>query len=520
MITPRVRIHSLEAAAIMANMSFETKPRVQGNTGLTRIAVGGTAWLLGSSVATQFFSLLAQVVLGWLLSKSDFGLYALAIGVTACVQVFRDGGVSLWLARQEREEFARNVNQGFWLCLLSSVGVALSMVSIAPVAGSVYGEPLGSFNTEVCLLILIVAASVPLESYNVVAEANLQVSLRFRALAILRTVGALVRYGLIILMARAGWGPYSFVLPLIPLAMFRMGVAFALTGLTPWRERMSSQRIRAILRSSKWVISGTFASSVFRQIDYLVLGLVAPTTVVGVYFFAYQLAVQPVLLFSQSLRRVLIPTFSLAGKDAARQLRAIVRAAAFIGLIASGLFLLFALLAGTLEHLLWHGRWLSAVPAMRWLAAAMPLHLFALLVRMVVQSAGWFRLWGAAVVVRSLGLGATVALVAVSWNHDPSSIAAGVACYLAVSSMLEAAYLMRRLGIPLQPVFQVVVPPYLFMLFVAILCGCLEQQLATVSSTHRTTLVATAYVGVVAIGAFLLFRDSVRHVWSLGRALS
>ena len=170
---------------------------------------------------------------------------------------------------------------------------------------------------------------------------------------------------------------------------------------------------------------------------------------------------------------------------------------------------------------------MSAVPAMRWLAAAMPLHLFALLVRMVVQSAGRFRLWGAAVVVRSLGLAATVAVVAVvavSRTRDPGSIAADVAfcvaIYLAVSSVLEAAYLMRRLGVPWQPVFQVVVPPYLFTVSVAILCGYLEQQLTILSSLQRTTLVAAAFVGVVSIGAFLLFRDSVRHVWSLVKELS
>jgi PST family polysaccharide transporter len=487
---------------------------VPRNIGLTRIAVGGTAWLLGSSLVTQLLSLLAQVVLGWLLSESDFGLYALAIGVTACLQVFRDGGVSLWLARQNRDEFAGHVIQGFWLCLLSSVGVAISMALVAPLAGSIYREP------KICQLILIVAASVPLESYNVVAEANLQVSLRFRALALFRTVGALARYGLTIWMAHTGWGPSSFVLPLIPLAIFRTFVAFALTGLAPWRERMSWQHIRTSFRASKWVFGGTFASSIFRQIDYLVLGLVAPTTVVGVYFFAYQLAVQPVLLFSQSLRQVLIPTFSLAGDDAARQLRAIVRAAAFIGLINSGLFLLFALLAGTLEHLLWQGRWLSAVPAMRWLAAAMPLHLFALLIRMVVQSAGRFRLWGAAVVVRSLGLAVTVALLAISWNRDPSSIAAGVALYLAVSSLLEAAFLMRYLNIPWQPVFHVVVPPYLFTVFVAILCGYFAQQLTTISPMLRAMLVAVTFVAVVSVGCVVLFRGSVRHISSLGNARS
>jgi hypothetical protein len=139
---------------------------------------------------------------------------------------------------------------------------------------------------------------------------------------------------------------------------------------------------------------------------------------------------------------------------------------------------------------------------------------------MVVQSAGRFRLWGAAVVMRSLGLAATVAFAAVIWNRDPGSIAAGVSVYLAVSSLLEAAYLMRRLDIPLLPVLQVVVPPYLFTLSVAILCGYLDQQLAMVSSVYRTPLVTAAYVGFILVGAPLLFRNSVHHIWSLGKALS
>ena len=313
---------------------------MQKNENLTRVAVGGTVWLLSSGMVIQLCSLIAQIVLGWLLSDRDFGLYALAIGVTACLQVFRDGGVSLWLARQDRMEFDKNVGQGFWLCLLGSIGVAFLLAFIGPLAAQVYDEP------SVCWLIWIVAISLPLDAYGVIIESDLQVALRFRDLATFRTVAPIVRYTLAIMLAWCGWGPMSFVLPMIPIAFVRIAHGFALTRFAPWSTRISLPEIESMFSESRWVFSGTFATSVFRQIDYLVLGLVASTATVGVYFFAFQLAVQPVLLFGQSLRRVLIPTFSRAGNDNERRLRAVIRAAASIGLIASGVFMLFALLAG------------------------------------------------------------------------------------------------------------------------------------------------------------------------------
>ena len=138
---------------------------------LTRIAAGGTAWLLGSGATSMLLSLTAQIALGWFLSKDDFGLYALAMAIATCLQVFRDGGVSLWLARKKPDDFDRTVNQAFWLCLSCSILVALAMSLVAPVAASMYDEPI------VAMLILVVAVSTSLEPYGVVAEAGLHLEL-------------------------------------------------------------------------------------------------------------------------------------------------------------------------------------------------------------------------------------------------------------------------------------------------------------------------------------------------------
>ncbi len=485
---------------------------------LTRVAVSGTVWLLGSSVVIQASSLLAQFALGWFLSDDDFGLYALAIGVTSCLLAFRDGGVSLWLARQARSDFDRNVYQGFWLCFLGSVTVGAVLILIAPLAAWAYAEP------RIVPLMLVVAISLPLDAYGVISEVDLQVGLRFRDLAFFRTVSPIFRYGAAIVFAWQGMGPLSFVLPLVLVALIRMVQGYALTRFSPWQIRIDWRHVRSIFSKSRWVYGGTFASSVFRQIDYLVLGLVVSTATVGVYFFAFQLAVQPVLLFGQSLRRVLIPTISRAGDDRSRRQRAVIRASASIGLIASGLFMLLVLLAEPMEALLWRGRWSTAVPAIQCLAAVMPLHLFALLTRMIAQSDGRFRLWGSVICLRSVGLGVTAFAAGSYWGDQPRFIAVAVAAYMAISSVAEAALILRCADLLVRPVFSMVLPPYVFTLLLAFACSYLpalvpwspgSESLASISSI----LSAVIFVGLFMTGSFAVFRVHVDHLSALRRAV-
>lgn len=483
---------------------------------LTRVAVGGTAWLIGSSVIIQSFSLVAQIVLGWLLSQHDFGLYALAIGVASCLQVFRDGGVSLWLARQSRTEFTGNAVDGFWLCLASSICISVLLLALAPIMASVYGQPLVGW------LVAVIAFSLPLDTYGVIAEADLQVALRFQALSCYRTMSSLVRYALTIGFAWAGWGPMSFVLPLIPVAIVRLLYGYGLTRFVPWNGWPRWKQVWVVFRESRWVFSGTFASSVFRQIDYLTLGLVASTATVGIYFFAFQLTIQPVLLFGQSLRRVLIPTFSRAGRDAERRQRAIVRTAGLLGLIGSGLFLLLSMVAGLVERSLWQGNWEVAVPAIRWLAAAMPLHLFALLARMLAQADGRFRLWGATVVCRSVGLVVVVLVAAMVWRNQAIYVAAAVAIYFAISGLAEAAYILRRLSINPWPVLEMVVPPYLFAISVALLASFLVTLVPWSSEVSGTApfsnvLRATLYGVFFSLGMGGIFKRQTSEFWRLIR---
>ena len=64
----------------------------------TRLA-SGVVWKVASMGGATFLSVASQLILGWLLSEGDFGIYALAISAAALVQSTKDGGVQMILER-------------------------------------------------------------------------------------------------------------------------------------------------------------------------------------------------------------------------------------------------------------------------------------------------------------------------------------------------------------------------------------------------------------------------------------
>lgn len=422
---------------------------------LFRTASRGVAWSLVTSVLVIFASLLAHLALGWLLTEAEYGVYALAYASSDFLAVFRDGGVQLWLSRLTPRRFSRIEGHAFWLALGCSIATSLCLLVLAFIAGRVYGDD------RITTYILILAGAFPWTAYSSVALAKLQVELKFRSMAAVKLVSALAKHSLVVSLAAMGWGPLSFALAFFGIVFLELAVYFAITQMKPWSVRPSIKWCAWTFRGSRWSLSGSFATAVLRQADYAILGLIATKAIVGYYFFAYQLAMVPLLLFSESLRRVIVPTFSQGFKGADKQKRVLEYAGVFLGGVAVVGLLGLAATAEPLEQILWHGKWAKSVWPIQFLCLAMPLHLAAFVVEMIAQSQGRFRLWTSAVFVRGIGFG--VAALIAGWfggATDPAVVAGVVAVYIAISSIAEIIVVARQLEISAGPLLQQMLPPY------------------------------------------------------------
>ncbi len=451
-------------------------------------AAAGTIWAKGASFA-------AQIVLGYLLTGDEWGVYAIAISVAAFVMTFRDGGVRELLVQRGESEYDNLVGPVFWIALTVNAAIAAFLAATAVVAADFYEQP------EVRDLIWVLAATVILDTPAQLLRAKLRIDLRFGLYARLDIISATIRYGGAIVLATQGFGAMSFVLPLPVISVVEWALMAYLTREKLLRHRPEFARWRALLHGVKWLLLGTIAGVFATMGDYTVLGKLVPAGVVGSYYFAFQLSVHASMLAAANVNTVLMPTLVRVGSDLVRQSRATLRALAALSLIASPLSLGLTVVIDPLELLIWDGKWRSAVGAVQILGFMLPIRLSFMLATSSLKARGLFRRWAVLAVVQGLGLMATAGVTG-SFTDSPTVIALVISLYWLIMSPVTLGVAIRRLATVGQ-IGSALAPAWL------IACGCASVLLA-IDSLFLAELTPPVRVLLLGLGYSVLFLTLTR----------
>lgn len=324
--------------------------RTPADPSIGRQVAVGAAWAVAGALAAKSVGVGVQIVLGWVLLKEDFAIYAAALGLNLVGAALLDGGTERFLLRSG-DAYERAIVAATRLATSANVLAGVLVLGLALWAWGWRGDG----TLAGVLLVMAIHASVrtPVSMERI----RLRHAMRFGVVARVEVVAIVSRGALSVVLALLGLGAYSFVLPLV-----------ASLPLEWWMLHRQSRRLMRVnadgppqsvgevLRSTRWIIASNGALTLAGRGDYLALTIAAPS-LLGAYFFGFQLAVASMQLFMASFRSVLLPGLARVGDDPVR-LRSVARRA--IG--ASNLLLppacaALALLSPALVHFVWQGRW-------------------------------------------------------------------------------------------------------------------------------------------------------------------
>ncbi len=319
--------------------------------------------MLSKSVVTRVAAFATQIALAWMLEPEHFGLIGLAYSIQGFAGIVQSTGVGIFLVSRQ-DDYERYANAGFWYSIFTGLVAAAIMLLCAPLAARLLDSP------ELVGLLLIMAIATPFQAIWTVPSARLSIDFRFRAAAIVNMfywVGGMI---LSVLFAWAGFGAYSFVLPLLitkPLC----AVILLLLARPPIHWRFQFSHWRSIVRLSVVVLFTAIFSKIVDMGDYLILGAFFDNETVGLYYFAYALSVQSIMLISLNLTGILFPILSKIQNDPERQRNAFIRASRVLALLAIPFSMVIAALADPLIRLIYADKWLPAIPLLQVLAVSM-----------------------------------------------------------------------------------------------------------------------------------------------------
>ena len=213
---------------------------------------------------------------------------------------------------------------------------------------------------------------------------------------------------------------------------------------------------------------------------YFIVAFFVSQSVVGVYFFAYQMTQQVVALITTNIQQVLAPALVHLVDEPERLRAAAVRTLHVLMLVAAPLMLGISVTIASFETLILGGKWIDAVAPIQVFGAFTPIALTWGLTYAILTSLGRFKAWAVGSVLEGVGVNLAAGAGALI-TGDAMGIAVATALAMCISRLSITVYSYGCLGVSALETTKACAPAWLL----ALACAALAMWLdASMQETH------------------------------------
>jgi O-antigen/teichoic acid export membrane protein len=327
------------------------KPEVRKISALSVVAMTTAAGL------SRGATLLSQVIVGLFLTEREVGTYAVAVGITGFTCMLRGGGASHYLPTFRSDEYDSGIGRvfwwGFWFRLLAGIltlGAALAIPSL----------DLADPPPQLSAVLGVFAIGQILFAFSIVGRIRMAVRQRFTDLARLDVANAVFRVSATAVLAWSGAGALALVIPIAMAPAVELVYFIANGTMRAIDYRWPKGALRETASIMLWPALVSVLISLNSQSNFLIVKPMLALASMGVFYFAYQIASQPLLAIASPLTNVLATYFAAERGEREREARAMVSVASGSVLFSSIFCFAIIALFPSVERLLWSGKWSEA----------------------------------------------------------------------------------------------------------------------------------------------------------------
>lgn len=331
----------------------------------------GAAWSVASNITMRFASIAITAVLARLLSKEDFGVFAIALAVYLVVSSLAELGMGAAIARSAKEpdEIAPTVAS---ISILVGGCLSVALYLGAPALSNALGQPSAAQPIQVLSLCLFLTGLFAVPGAQLVRE------FRQDRIFLATVVGFVVANPLLVVLAVNGGGATAFAWSRV-VGQLATGIVFYFSTSRRYRPGWRSERVGPLIRFGLPLSIANLVNLALLNADFMILGRLVSAAEVGVYMIAFNVAGWSTALLGSVMNNVVVPAFGRVGADRGRLGTALVSGTRLVSLLAFPIGALTCALAEPLVLAVFGEKWSEAVPVLSVLAVYGVLYTFSLL---------------------------------------------------------------------------------------------------------------------------------------------
>lgn len=429
----------------------EAEDQEAASGSLGRLVTRALGWSTLAQILGRTGSFAVGIVLARILTKEDFGVYAVALVAINLLIVVNDLGVIAAVIRWQGN--VRDVaGTAATLALAFSGAVFGAVLLAAPFFAAAMGSP------EATNMVRVIAVAILIDGFSAVPQAVLVREFRNDRLAVAELGGFLAATPLTVAMAAAGAGPWSIVTGRVVTSLV---VAAVVVASAPFRVRPSYDRAigRSLVRFGAPLALSAVISQAVLNVDYIVVGRALGPVDLGVYLLAFNLSSWPASLVTTAVARVAFAGFSRLVEDRRRLATAFPRSVGVALSVLVPMVVVLAALSGEVIEFLYGEKWLPAATPLRFLVLLGGMRIVIDLLVDLTIADGRPRV---ALAIRALWLAAVVPALAVGAEVDGLR-GVGIGHVVVAGGLVLPLLLLdaRRSGIPASALGRQAVRPLL-----------------------------------------------------------
>lgn len=409
---------------------------------LTSTVGRGARWLMLGSALSKIAALVAQVVLGTVLTDVEFGVFATAASIGWFVSIMREGGTSIILMQRGAVAYPKLSGALFWLGTLTSFVCGLI---IAGIALKMSLEP--SEHPEISWILYIIAISTPLHTIGGQLQTKLRQDMRFAKYSQIQLTSAVLRQVVQVVLALMGFGAMSFAWPYLVCALYEDVAAYRATREKVWKRSPDFHLWGGFLKEGWWSMVGLASNFALDQGSYLIMGQLLAKNITGQFYFAFQLTAQTGVILGFAVQQVLVPALVRLNPFPERQAEAALRSLRVMTYIGSIVCVGVSVCISPLRAIIWPNKWEDTVPAIIILGIFYAWRVQFGITTALLQAKAQFKRYALLTLFEGSGVMVVTLIAVLSPDPDVTSISWWVGGWLMVGRIAVTLFVFRTFGI-------------------------------------------------------------------------